>query len=296
MEKKNLIGVYYHYGHVRRVYEGYRTPPYYTPEGSPYRLSRAAAYIVSDAPIGVYSREKQRGLWNIRNAEVYNALTGELEDVDNGLIMGDGKSKADGPSKYDTEAIDYAEYDYVVRENGLEPEDQTNLKKLEADSNQITGEFTVGSYNIQYNEGVSGNVTFSGISNMTVLGYNSKKELVRDDIKVEKIILKDELTGLWEEKAKVPQYFEPSEDTKVDTSEQIYPSSGQDFKIVFKDPNKGLEYDDEDRIEYIAIKVDFKYMLANGEYTKLKGDKITVRYHHSDPRTHGHRRTPTCSL
>lgn len=269
--------------------EGDFTPPVYKPI-SFHSLSRAAAYIVSDSPVGCFSLEKQKGLWNIRNAQVYNALTGKYEDADEGLITGGGISKADGPTRFDTEAIDYAEYDYVVRENGLQPEDKTNLKKIEGKVNQKTGEYTVGPYNIEYTEGIYGNVTFSGISNMTVLGYNSKKELVRDDIKVEKIILKDLETGLYEKNGKVPQYFEPSEDLKVDRSEQVYPSSGQDFEILFKDPNEGLEYDDENRVEYIAIKVNFKYMLANGEYAKLQGIKYVIKYttrHNHVTHTHG---------
>ena len=59
--------------------------------------------------------------------------------------------------------------------------------------------------------------------------------------------------------AVTPEYFEPDSSIKIDTSTQVYPSSGQDFQIVFDDPNAGLASDSQNRVTYISIKVKFKY-------------------------------------
>ena len=268
-------------------YRGATTPPVYRPVDT-ITLPLAAAYIVSDTPIGKFSMEKQKGLWNLRDEEVYNAKTGQYEPADNDLIIGDANSVAAGPTRFDQEAIDYAEYDYVVRDTGLEPTDKTILEEVTEKINRTTGELTIGPYNLEYNNGIFGQVAFSGISNMTVIGYNSNKKEVKNDIKIEKIILKDKVTGIYGA-AQVPQYFEPSIDLKVDRSEQVYPESGQDFQIVIKDPNANIE-SVEDRIKYISIKIEFKYMLANGKYTLLQGTKYTVNYNHvtTDIHCHGH--------
>ena len=278
-------------GHASTPREGDRTPPVYRPEGSAKKLPVAVAYIVSDEPIGAWSTEKQKAIDNLRYSTIYDAKTNTYKRADEGLVMGSeasGRPELQGSSIYDKEAVDYGTYDYSVRDTGLKPTDKTDLNSVYTKINQKTEEYTVGPFNIEYTNGTFGNISFSGISEMTVVGYNSKGKQVRDDIKIEKIILKDKATGIYG-KAQAPQYFEPSANLKVDETKQVYPVSGQDFQIVFKDPNKGLSENNPNRVASISVKVKFKYMLANGEYMKYKGTKYIVSYSHNEsynPHTH----------
>lgn len=239
--------------HAETPNVGDTTPPVYKPAGV-YTLSPAQAYVVSDQPIGAWSDEKQEAIWAL--------------------------------SKGGTN--DYAKYDPQVRNKGLKPTDKTKIDDVYTKVNQDTEEYTVGPFNMTYTEGIYGKTTFAGISEMKVIGYNSDKQVVDDNIKIKKFILKDKATGTYG-KAVTPQYFEPDSSLKIDETEQVYPKSGQDFQIVFDDPNAGLSESSNQRVAYISIKVKFKYMLANGKYTRLIGTKYTVFYHHNDaynPHTH----------
>lgn len=255
-------------------------------------LPPVAAYIISDSPQGQWTAEKQRGLWN-------------LSEYTGGLIRILGHSANDGPSKYDTEGIYYYYYDQAVRGKGLQPENQTitseqlgsnpsaeELEKvLRVNINSETGEYIVGPFKMDYTNGRYDNIAFSGVSNMEVLGYNAKGELVRgakenedsgeEAIKVEKIILADKVTGALGS-SQEPDYFTPDQD-KVDRTEQIYPEPEQEFYIVYSDPNAELSPNDEDRVAKICLKVKFQYMLAYGEYTEYEGTKLTVQQTHEHP-------------
>ena len=295
-EALELIGKQYvsdcvlEFGHAETPMEGLRTPAMFEPIGEAIKLPPAAAYIISDEPIGEWSLEKQKALHHLRDSMVYDAQKDEYVPADEDLIMGDGVSEyTNGPSIYDKEAVDYAEYDYAVRDIGLQPTDKTNIDGISIKVNTEAGEYTVGPFNIEYTNGVYGDIAFAGISEMTVVGYNKEGQEVRDDIEVEKIILKDTATGIYEEVME-PEYFEPDDILKVDETEQIYPEPGQDFQVVFKDPNEGLSEDDENRVTSVALKVKFKYMLAEGKYMKYKGTKYIISYMHDDtynPHLHG---------
>ena len=257
------------YGHADTPHEGELTPPVFFPR-SISELSPAAAYIVSDNPIGSFSIDKQRGLWNLRD-------TGN----DGGLILSSGKSEYDGPSSFDVEANDYAEFDKLVRDVGLQPEDLTNIDEVYTKVNQSTQEYTVGPFTINYTNGIYGNVTFGGISNISVSGYNKYGQLVNSDIEVKKLVLQDSATGSFSNTV-VPEYFEPDEVTKVDKTPQVYPTPGQSFQIVFADPNQGLNSNSADRVASISLNIEFQYMLANGEYKTLEGIKFEVAYDHNE--------------
>ncbi len=290
-------------GHAATPDIGKHTRAIFTAVGSD-KLPVAVSYILSGGkptivdpdtgeeifvdPIRKWSIAKQLAIWDLRDVELSNGNRG-----DENLIIGDGDYEHLEDMKYDSsydndfyykneyvkEAKDYAEYDNLVRDKGLQPIDTTELDSVYTKVNQNTGEYTVGPFNVEYTNGVYGDIAFAGISEMTIIGYNSEKVQVRDDIEVEKIILKDTTTGIYGN-AVTPEYFEPSEDLKVDETAQVYPSSGQDFQIVFEDPNTGLSDDDANRVVYISVKIKFKYMLANGEYTKMRGAVYFVRYTH----------------
>lgn len=277
------------------------TPPVYYEDGT-YKLPIAAAYIISDEPIGDWTLQKQFGIWNLRDSVVnvidengvIHQQSANVNEDGQELTIGDGHTTMfpDTSSKYDTEAIDYANYDATVRDKGLQPSNETNYNEVTVKVNQDTGKYTIGPLKLNYTNGIYGNVAFAGISKMVVYGYNEKEELIKDnngkplEIKIEKFILKDSATGNYGNEVE-PQYFEPDETLKIDRSEQVYPSPNQEFQIVISNPNANLSSDAINRIAYVDIKVDFQYMLANGEYTKMKGIKYTVSYRHShDSHTH----------
>ena len=196
------------------------------------------AYIVSDDPQGAYSDEKQDALWGKSNS-LYQE------------------------SQY------YQDFDNKVRpKNGLDPKDQTEEKKVKTKVNQNSKEYTVGPFNMTYTEGVYGNIAFGGISDMTIIGYNSEGQVVRDDIEIKKFVIDNEEV--------TPEYFEAEGPLYVDETEQTYPESEQDFEVIFDDPNAGLSADDPNRIVSIGIKVKFQYMLANGKRVDYNGYKYTI--------------------
>lgn len=282
-------------GHASTPREGEHTMPVFIPSGSPKELPPAVAYITSGNPQGEWSIDKQRGIWNLRNYRVagYGRADGNI------VTNTEASTENGGPSKYDGEAVDYLEYDLKVRKDeGLNPEDKTDINSIYAKINQQTGEYTVGPFSVKYTEGIHGNVAFSGISNMTVIGYNKNGEEIKDkngktkEFKIEKIYLKKDKENNKYSSAKTPQYFTPSKDLKIDTTEQVYPKSEQDFQVVFKDPNKGLAENSPNRVASISIKVHFKYMLANGKYQKFNGYQYYIRYRHSHS-SHSHTYTYT---
>ena len=137
---------------------GQKTPILYSEAGEAF-LSPAAAYIVSDEPFGSWSEDKQRGLWNLRDS-----------GYDGGMIMTGYKSPYSGGSRFDKEAIDYANYDAKVRDKGLKPTEKAKLGEMEVLVDTDSKEYIAGPFNIEYTNGVHGNVTFAGISEMKIIG------------------------------------------------------------------------------------------------------------------------------
>lgn len=254
-----------------------------------YELPTAVAYIVSNEPIGKWDINKQRAMWNLRNITV-NVGGKNVPAMEDGFIMGDTIGAGSGPSTYDAETVDYAKYDKEVRSREQKIVDKTNLDDIQVNVNQDKKEYSLGPLNVDYALGRSGTLAFSGISEMKLVGYNKYDEIVNEDIKIERILLKDKTTGIYGDGVQ-PKYFNPGGTLKVDTNEQVYPEPGQDFQIVFHDPNEGLAENSENRITGVTVKIKYKYMLANGEYTKLRGTKYTVRYQHDHEEhcDHNHR-------
>ena len=269
--------------------EGDYTRPMFIATGGVRTLPEGVAYIISDTPIGAWSLEKQRGIWNLRDTYIdgYGRADGNINVSDAEPWQNNG-----GPSRFDKEAVDYIKYDLSVRDkDGLNPEDKTNIDSVYTKVNQDTSEYTVGPFNLTYTKGTYNNVTFGGISNMTVIGYNKYGEEIKDsngkakEIKIERIHLEN--NGKYG-KSQTPEYFTPDKTTKVDRTKQVYPESGQNFQIVFKDPNKGLAENDPNRVAYISIKVTFRHMLANGKYQYFAGYQYYVAYNHRHYDKHQH--------
>ncbi|MCI9177822.1 MAG: hypothetical protein HFJ28_04545 [Clostridia bacterium] len=252
-------------------HEGDRTPVQFTPEGGG-TLSPAIAYIISDEPVGVWTRNKQLGVWNLYYKYVTDPDTGETHRLDGGLIMSDPANSTTGcgPSTYDQEAEDYGDFDIKVRDKGMRPEDQTVYEEVYVDVDQTKDELTVGPFTIDYTTGVYGDIAFGGISDMKLKGYNKEENEVRDDIEVERFVFEDDLN-----EGKEPEYFEP-DNMKVDETEQVYPEPGKKFWVVIKNPNAGLSEDDPDRIASVNLKIKFQRMQADGKYTRIKATRYTV--------------------
>lgn len=246
--------VHYLHGCPAGTFAGLTTGTYYRPKETRI-LPPAAAYIVSDEN-GDWTQQ-QKGIWNLRDF-----------GIDGGLIIGSGNSAHDGPSTYDVPVNNYVDFDNKVRNNGMQPNNNTNLDNVYTKVNQSAKEYTVGPFSIDYVNGIYGNTAFGGISNMVVYGYNKEGQQVRTNIAVKALILNGSRV--------TPQYFNPDGTTKIDTSSQVYPSPNQEFQIVFDDPNAGLSANDPNRVAYISIKVEFKYMLADGKYTRLEGVSYEV--------------------
>ena len=241
-----------HAGHqFDEIYKGKFTSPHYIPKGGG-TLSPAMAYIISDSPVGQWSEEKQKAIWNLMG-------TG----LDGGLVH--GTTSQLGGSELDKPARDYAEFDELVREDGMQPEDLTDMNNVYVNVNQSSKEYIVGPFSLNYISGIYGDLAFGGISNMYVIGYDSNGNEVNSEIEISGIILDGETRV-------EPKYFTPDEELKTDEAEeQVYPEPEQEFYVVFQDPNGGGS-----TVSKIAIKVQFQYMLANGEYVVLEGAVIEI--------------------
>ena len=280
---KPYISAHYH---ASKVGNGYQTLPVYEVE-SKGKLSPAAAYIMSADPMGEWTEEKQKALWNLRK-----------NGLDDGLVIGDGISKFDGPSIYDENAAKYAEYYEKIMQNrdagkpALDPKNNTDTNDVYMKVDTGSGTYTVGPANVSYTKASYDGITFGGITEIYVIGYNKDGEIAPGK---EKIPIKSFSTPGGEEKT--PRYFTPTLDSNgdgtgedtglyIDKGEQIYPEPDEDFDITFEDPNKDLDPTDKDYdkkyVTKIKVKITFQYMLAEGEYAKLKGTKYTVQYNDKD--------------
>ena len=241
--------------HAAEPYAGLRSTTFFT-VADHGTLTPAEAYVISDLPLKQFSLEKQEAIWALSNQ--YN-----------------------GGSRLYQEALDYQTFDEQVRSgNGLNPQDSTDMNEFELNSNQNTNTYTAGPFKINYTQATYGDVTFGGISDIRLVGYNSQGEIVDDDMEILDFIMDGEEVEF--------QYFEPDSSLKVDRGDQVYPKSGEEFQITFRDPNADFEGSYSDRIVSISLVVDFKYMMANGERVDLDGWKYTITYYHEHYGEHNH--------
>ena len=274
---------------IKSGYTEYYMTPIYNSVGI-YQLPVAASYILSAEDknttgeyIDIYCDgknnhiwineddakwlEKQRGIWRLCQNTASN---GQRLDtiypygIGEKLILTGDKSIFGGTaSMYDTEAKNYTDYDLKVRNKGLQPKDNTNIKAVKADiSNNLC---TVGPFNITYTNGIYGKVAFAGISKVTIMGLDANKKEVQE-IEIKNYYLKNNTGNYTKVSANSMYFFSGNNKYKIDRlngSEQ-YIKPGQDFKVEF-------EYPSNSNVVYAKLKVEFKYMLANGEYNKLAG-------------------------
>lgn len=237
--------------------------PHYVPSSGQNSLPAALTYAISMNEGDTHS--EQDAVWQLGRTPYSNG------------IVGTGTSPHMGASSngtnYAQEAQDYANYDALVRGKGLQPKDTTNHSEVKIKVNQDKKTYIIGPLNINYTNGVYGNVAFAGISKIKVIGYDSNKKVVSDNVKVSGFILKDKTTGQYTQKNL--EYFEPDKNTLVDRTKQVYPEPNQDFQILLEESNIA-------NMTYFGIKVEFEYMLADGAYTTFDGNVANVKYSYQD--------------
>ena len=208
-----------------------------------------------------WTEQKQFAIWNWGYANKGNK------------IVSDESTAKTKTSSYDNIASHYSNYDNNVREEGLNPKKNSSTVNFNNTSNN---ECEIGEYSISYKdkyEVYNKYTAFSGISDIIITGTNDKDKNVKKNItpKAIKIYNKNEkkwykynLTGndKWD-------FFNPSGISKIDnTAGNNINLNGKKFKLVFDNPGSN--------ITHISIKIKFKYMLANGKYTKYNGKKYYI--------------------
>ena len=208
-----------------------------------------------------WTEQKQFAIWNWGYANKGNK------------IVSDESTAKTKTSSYDNIASHYSNYDNNVREEGLNPKKNSSTVNFNNTSNN---ECEIGEYSISYKdkyEVYNKYTAFSGISDIIITGTNDKDKNVKKNItpKAIKIYNKNEkkwykynLNGndKWD-------FFNPSGISKIDnTAGNNINLNGKKFKLVFDNPGSN--------ITHFSIKIKFKYMLANGKYTKYNGKKYYI--------------------
>ena len=182
----------------------------------------------------------------------------------------------DMASELQSEADNYAlfgsQLDTENEENAMRLENNTDYFELEVSwDNREDPEYAIiGPYNISYVDGTYNGVTYGGIANMWVEGYNADNEFV-SSFPIDYFLL-----GENGEEEITPEYFEPSIDDKryIDTGNQGYPKPGETFYIKVKNPNENLT--DSDRIAFFKIKIEFQWMSAEATICKMQGNHYEI--------------------
>lgn len=250
-EINNLINQGYRFtincGTLADLPDKYHTYPYYQKSGSG-SLTNALAYIVTIDGTE-WTLEKQLAIWQM----VHLGLDGGIITRESSYHDDDYSGKG-----YEEEARNYNVFAGLSKNLTVTANNNT-LTKID----QTTKQYTVGSFSVNYTNGTYGNVTFGGISNMYLIGYNEKGQRVKN-IKINKFVINN--------KEVTPRYFSPDSINYVDTNPQAYPDSGENFQVVFSDPNKGVT-DNNQIICDVELYVEYKYMSATGQYVKYSGQR-----------------------
>lgn len=225
------------------------TYPYYQ-KSSTGSLTNALSYIVTIDGTD-WTLEKQFAVWQMSNMK-----------LDGGIVkIGSDYHKNDYSGKgYEKEARNYDAFVNALAQNGAQisiTSSNNTLTKID----QTAGRYTVGAFSVNYTDGRYEDVTFGGISNMYLIGYNEKGQQVKN-IAINKFVINN--------KEVTPRYFSPDSINYVDTNPQAYPDSGENFQVVFSDPNKGVT-DNNQIISDIELYAEYTYMIATGEYVKYVG-------------------------
>ena len=166
--------------------------------------------------------------------------------------------------------VHYSNYDKNVRGYGLTPQNSSGTINFNETSNN---ECEIGEYSISYKdkyEVYNIYTAFSGISDIIITGTNDKDKNVKKNITLKAINIYDEEKKTWYRYSLIGDnkwdFFNPDATSKIDdTAGNNINLNGKKFKLVFDNPGSN--------ITHISVKIKFKYMLANGKYTKYNGKK-----------------------
>lgn len=222
------------------------TYPYYNKVGSG-SLTKALAYIVTIDGTE-WTLEKQMALWQ---ANLMGLAGGIITKYSN-LHDNDYSNKG-----YEKEARNYDAF--MKSLNPIATSTNNTLTKID----QISQQYTVGSFSINYTNGTYDDLTFGGISNMYLIGYNEKGQAVKN-MPIDELVING--------KKVILDYFTPDDVNYVDRTTQSYPASGENFQVIFSNPNDGVT-NSNNIICDIALYVEYTYMSATGEYIKYEGKR-----------------------
>lgn len=164
--------------------------------------------------------------------------------------------------------VHYSNYDKDVRGYGLTPQNSSGTINFNETSNN---ECEIGEYSISYKstyEIYNKETAFSGISDIIITGTNDKDENVKKNITLKAIKIYDKSKKTWYRYSLTGEldFFNPGAISKIDNdADNNINLNGKKFKLVFDNPGSN--------ITHISVKIKFKYMLANGKYTKYNGKK-----------------------
>ena len=176
-------------------------------------------------------------------------------------------SYLDEAQNLSNEAEEYQAYEQTLNANVNEPIKETTEEKVKINVNSKEQYLIIGPYKMDYVAGIGSNATFAGISNIQVKGYNDKE-------KTKYVKNAEILSYIQNGEENKLQYFTPTEALGyVDYNKQSYPVSGQEFYLKIKNPNQLVE-DEEEKINYIEILVDYGYMTASGTKCELEGHQL----------------------
>lgn len=275
-----------HQGHWEYIYEGEITYPYLICTGNHHNLLHSGdsdlAYIITYPPTGEWTEEKQNAVWCTPFAQ---------ERGKEGPISEEGKAIYE-------EAVKYKEFfEQTSKAEGATPEnhsidvkDETEKNKITIKSNHEEQTLTIGPLSVDYIYGAYGDVAFGGISDMYMVGYNSKGEIIKNRIEILKYVNPEGTVYK-------PEYFEPNQEDNsfVDYTPQVYPkgkTAGEEtFQLMIKNPNAGLPEDaNEDKyVSSVKIRIKFKWMGVTSaeicvmdayKYQVVRDDEHTYHCHH----------------
>lgn len=247
------------------------------------RLSANGAYIITQpdnilAPSGgkyTFGNYKSSFVQGENISAEVRQIAIWMSDLNRGAKVGDSEFEEfyEIPSMLNTEADSYKRYEEILNENINDVIKNTGNDEVKTTVDQKDQYIFVGPYKMDYIDGKADSVAFSGISNITVKGYNDKDKRV--EIKDLKIVgfkedgVEKELKFFapTKEEGYVDRLKKLGEDTNI--KELSYPSSGKEFYLKIENPNKGIT-EASKRVNYYKIEVEYKYMTSTGEKCELQ--------------------------
>lgn len=263
-----------HGAHKSFDYNGITTNPVlrcaghydYVQSGSKYEPG--IGYVITEPPAG-WTEAKNEAIW---------------------AFLGQGGQQ----NNFYHEGVKYKEFHDQTTDGGSHPEepdikvkDETNVNEITVKANNKAQTLIVGPLSMDYIYGYyqEAGIAFGGISDMYMVGYNSKDQVIKERIEITKYF--DNNGKMYE--LKKEDYFEPDPSTLTDKTKQVYPkgkSAGEEwFELQIDNPNAGLP-DNATEDQYVAkvkIHVEFKWMgVTKAQVCEGKGYTYTVSWEHVD--------------